>query len=81
MESNLSTLVLENVSTNSSGTYGCRASNDYSAAVSSGGRVNIRGNLFTQLIHKSSSLGVFPAGVFPAGVFPADLSRLGYSRL
>ena len=53
MESNLSTLVLENVSTNSSGTYGCRASNDYSAAVSSGGRVNIRGNLFTQLIHKS----------------------------
>ena len=53
MESNLSTLVLENVSTNSSGTYGCRANNDYSAAVSSGGRVNIRGNLFTQLIHKS----------------------------
>ena len=47
MESNLSTLVLENVSTNSSGTYGCRASNDYSAAVSSGGRVNIRGNLIT----------------------------------
>ena len=42
-ESGRSTLVLENVSTNSSGTYGCRANNDYSAAVSSGGRVNIRG--------------------------------------
>ena len=42
-ESGRSTLVLENVSTNTSGTYGCRASNDYSAAVSSGGRVNIRG--------------------------------------
>ena len=45
MESGLSTLVLENVSTNSSGTYGCRANNDYSAVVSSGGRVNIRGKL------------------------------------
>ena len=46
-ESGRSTLVLENVSTNSSGTYGCRANNDYSATVSSGGRVNIRGNLIT----------------------------------
>ena len=42
-ESEVSTLVLDNVNTSTSGVYSCRASNDYSAAFSSGGKVTIKG--------------------------------------
>ena len=42
-ESEVSTLVLDNVNTSTSGVYSCRASNDYSAAFSSGGKVTVRG--------------------------------------